>query len=72
MRKCIITVASNMTEETYLYLVDKIKRQFGFDLVVGKAVDDSIIGGFIINIDGQVFDLSVKTQLDEMKRHLTA
>ena len=72
MRKCIITVASNMTEETYNYLVDKVKRQFGFDLVVGKAVDDSIIGGFILNIDGQVFDLSIKTQLDEMKRHLTA
>lgn len=72
MRRCIITVASNMSEETYSYLVEKTKRQFGFDMSIGKAVDNSIIGGFILNVDGQIFDLSVKTQLDEMKRHLTA
>ncbi|MBQ5883855.1 MAG: F0F1 ATP synthase subunit delta, partial [Clostridia bacterium] len=33
-------------------------------------IDNSIIGGFIINLDGKVYDNSIKTQLERLKKHI--
>lgn len=70
MKKCIVTVASNMTEETYGMLCEKTKARFGADIDFVKKVKDDIIGGFILEIDGMIYDCSLSSQLSEMKKHL--
>lgn len=70
MRHCVMTVASNMSEETVGYLCEKTKEKFGDDLVFTKVVNDEIIGGFILDIDGMIYDLSLSAQCYEMKKHL--
>lgn len=68
--KAYITVASNMSDETYNTLVSGIKAKYSDEVVFTKTVDDSCLGGFILTINGTVYDNSVKTQLKSIKKHL--
>ncbi len=70
MKKVVITAASNMSEETYRRICE------GFSKMLGKAefvrvTDDGIIGGFIAEIDGEIYDMSIASQLDKMHREIT-
>lgn len=70
MKKCTVTVASNMSGETYGMLCEKTKAKFGADIEFTKKTDDDIIGGFILDMDGMICDCSLSSQLSEMKKHL--
>jgi F-type H+-transporting ATPase subunit delta len=70
MRKAKIIVADNITIPTYRYLCDELKKKLGKDLDFEYSIDNSIIGGFILNIDGIVYDNSIKTQLNRLKKHI--
>ena len=70
MKKAIITAAGNMSDETYGVLCRGITDRFGGDVSFERICDDSVIGGFILNIDGEVFDLSVATQLNRLEKHI--
>jgi F0F1-type ATP synthase delta subunit len=47
-----------------------LKKKLGKDIEFEYKIDNSIIGGFIINLDGIVYDNSVRTQLDRLKKHI--
>ena len=70
MRKSTIIVADNITIPTFRYLCDELKKKLGKDIDFDYKIDNSIIGGFIINIDGKVYDNSIKTQLERLKKHI--
>ena len=70
MRKSTIIVADNITIPTYRYLCDELKKKLGKDIEFEYKIDNSIIGGFIINLDGKVYDNSIKTQLERLKKHI--
>ena len=70
MRKCTVTAASNMSGETYEYLCEKVRKKFGEDIEFTRKTDESVIGGFILDLNGHIFDLSLATQLKAMGRHL--
>ena len=70
MRKCTVTAASNMSGETYEYLCEKVRAKFGDDIEFTRKTDESVIGGFILDLNGHIFDLSLATQLKAMGRHL--
>lgn len=71
MRKLIITAAGNMTAETYLHICDGLEHKFNEKFEFIRVPDDSVIGGFIVNINGEVFDRSIGSQLEQMKKHLS-
>ena len=70
MRKCTVTAASNMSGKTYEYLCEKVRAKFGDDIEFTQVTDESVIGGFILDLNGHIFDLSLATQLKAMGRHL--
>ncbi len=70
MRKATIIVADNITIPTYRYLCDELKIKLGKDIDFEYTIDNSIIGGFILNLDGVVYDNSLRTQLNRLKKHI--
>jgi F0F1-type ATP synthase delta subunit len=70
MKTCVITAASNMTDATFGVLCEKARAKFGYEIQFQRITDDSVIGGFIMELDGTVYDLSIKTQLDLMKQKM--
>ncbi|MGN0526039.1 MAG: F0F1 ATP synthase subunit delta [Acutalibacteraceae bacterium] len=71
MTKAIIKTADNMSDETYLTLVNGIKNKFGEDIEFEKETDNSVLGGFILYLNGVAYDFSVSTQLNRLKKHIS-
>lgn len=45
---------------------------FNADIEIQNKVDDSILGGIIVTVDGQLLDGSIKSQLSRLATHLSA
>lgn len=71
--KVDLTSASELSDATVEKLVSAVKAQLGgAELQVNKTVDPSILGGFIIKIGDKVFDTSVQSKINSLKRELLA
>ncbi|MBO4338687.1 MAG: F0F1 ATP synthase subunit delta [Clostridia bacterium] len=71
MKKATVTVCESMSEKTFELLSDGIKKKYGEDISIVKQIDKSLIGGFILTVDGVIYDNSVSSQLDRIKKELT-
>lgn len=71
MKKALITVAGNMTNETYLRICEGVEQKFNEKFEFERITDDSIIGGFIVKISGKVYDRSIIAQLKKMHEYLS-
>ena len=49
-------------------LCDLVTRLTGYRIILETNVDPSIIGGFIFDVDDNIFDASVKTQIETIRR----
>lgn len=70
MKTAIITVASNMSDKTYEQICRGFAEKLG-EVAFERVTDDKIIGGFIADIDGEVFDLSIASQIEKMQKQIT-
>ena len=70
MRKAVIKIAHNMSDETYNMLCNGITEKFGSDIEFEKEIDNSVIGGFTLSLDGVIYDNSIRTQLKRLKKHI--
>ena len=71
MKKAVITVCEGMSESTFNKLSDGVKKKFGDDTSIIKQVDKELLGGFVLTVDGVIYDNSVSSQLKEIKKELT-
>lgn len=70
MKTCVIRAASHMSGETYDYICAQAKKRFGDDLSFRRITDDSVLGGFVLEIGTEVYDLSYATQLAEINKQI--
>ncbi len=71
MKKAVITVCEGMSESAFNKLSDGVKKKFGDDTSIIKQVDKELLGGFVLTVDGVIYDNSVSSQLKEIKKELT-
>ncbi len=71
MRKAIIKITETMSDETFNLLCNGITEKFGSDIEFQKVYDESLIGGFVLKLDGVVYDNTVRTQLKRLKNHIS-
>jgi F-type H+-transporting ATPase subunit delta len=67
-----LTVAHQLDGEVLEQVRQRINAAFKKDAVLHQHVDESIIGGLVLQIEDRVIDGSVKSQLDMMKKQLMA
>ncbi len=67
-----VTVARNLDEQELRDVKDRVSASLGKTAMVEQKIDDSIIGGLVLKVQGKVMDASVKAQLDAMRRQLLA
>ena len=60
-----------MTDAELLKLTDALKKRFGREVEVETSVDESLIGGAIINTGDIVIDGSVRNKLARLNAGLT-
>lgn len=66
-----VTTATELPKEYFDTLRQTLERVTGRKVVVVSRVDASLIGGVVTRVGDQVFDGSVKHQLDELKQELS-
>ena len=59
-----------MSENTFAYLCGRILKKYGEDIEFTRITDNSILGGFIMELDSEVWDLSLATQLNTIKEQI--
>jgi F-type H+-transporting ATPase subunit delta len=69
--KANVTSATVMTDAELLKLTDALKKRFGREVEVETSVDESLIGGAIINTGDMVIDGSVRNKLARLNAGLT-
>ena len=70
MKTVVITVASNMSDKTYERICKGFAEKLG-EISFQKVTDDKIIGGFIAEIDGKIFDMSIVSQIAKMQKQIS-
>ena len=68
MKKVTVKIASNVSEETKAFIAEGFRSLYGAESVF--VTDDSVIGGFVASYDGVVWDISLATQLERMKKSI--
>lgn len=65
-----VTTAKPVSQSILDKLVRKLEEKTGGKIVVKRKIDESCIGGIIIETEGMRIDSSVKTELESMKKAL--
>lgn len=65
-----VTTARPLSGDIVDRLTSKLEEKVGGRIVLKKRVDESCIGGIIIEMDGRRIDSSIRTGLDEIKKAL--
>ncbi|HEX8341343.1 MAG TPA: ATP synthase F1 subunit delta [Tepidisphaeraceae bacterium] len=67
-----VTVARELSPEEFESVRHQIATKLSKDVQLHQHVDESLIGGIVLKIGDSLIDGSVKTQLETMKRRMTA
>lgn len=66
-----IVSATKLPEAQTQGILSVVKKQLGASsLELSERVDSALIGGFTVNVDDQVLDASVKTELEKLRLKL--
>lgn len=66
-----VITAIPLSEQLSSDLIQQLKDYFKAEVRIENFVDPSILGGIIIQINGQMFNASVLEKFNKMKLHLT-
>ncbi len=66
-----VVTAVPLAEKTRDSLVKRLAESLGHPVTLRERVDESIVGGIIINVGGRVFDGSLSSQLDSVRSVLS-
>ncbi|MBN2777727.1 MAG: ATP synthase F1 subunit delta [Bacteroidales bacterium] len=70
IKQVIVTTQTEISKETSERISDLIVSGFGSKVEIKNIIKDEMIGGIILRIENEQLDLSVKTQLNDIKKKL--
>ncbi|MFT4570951.1 MAG: F-type H+-transporting ATPase subunit delta [Hyphomicrobiaceae bacterium] len=68
--RIVITTASELSGEELDAIVGKFREKADREVIADVVVDDSLIGGIQVEIEGRVYDGSVRTQLARLESRM--
>ena len=57
-----------LTEENILKLEEEIEKMLSKKVKLENRIDDTLIGGVVVYVDGMLIDVSIKKRLDDLKK----
>lgn len=62
-----VTSALELTKEEKQTLKEKLEKKSGHNMIIEYIVDEGILGGLIVEVDGKIMDSSLKKHLKDIK-----
>ena len=66
MKQATILCAPNVSDAAYDYICKKLTEKFG-ETACTRQTDASLLGGFVVLLDGKIYDMSLRTQLTALR-----
>lgn len=70
MRRGQLLIAGPMQQEDLLRLKEGFGRLLGEEVDFEVRQEESLLGGFVAYVGGRVYDMSLRTKLKAMRKHL--
>jgi F-type H+-transporting ATPase subunit delta len=65
-----VTAAKKLTQAQETALSAALKEQFGKDVKISMAVDESLIGGLVVRVGSKMIDTSIKAKLANLQNSM--
>ena len=65
-----VVSANPLSDELKESLKNKLSKKLDKTIILNEKIDKDIIGGIVLFINGKMIDLSVKNELNQIKRQL--
>ena len=62
--------ASALEPERFAQLNDRLRGISGKDVILQQETDASLLGGLLLELEGKIYDGSIRTQLENMKQRI--
>lgn len=62
-----VTTASALTDEQRSKLIDRLKKMTGKRIVLNEKVDETLLGGVLLEMDGHRWDNTLRKRLNEIR-----
>ena len=72
IQKATVTTASALTAEQKVTVSKIVKDYTGKEVELIEQIDESLIGGFILKVDDQQIDDSIRRKLNDLKVSLAS
>jgi F-type H+-transporting ATPase subunit delta len=69
-RRVGVRTARSLSDESKRLLSDELKIKLGFEPILQESVDESLIGGLIIQVGDTVYDSSLRSRLKQLSGRL--
>ena len=70
IKNAILTTAVKIDDAKRNEIIEIVKKTYNAEVELESREDDSLIGGFVLQIDDTQFDASISTQLKNIKQEL--
>ncbi len=70
IKSAILTTAIEINEELKKQIINVIKKQYNYEVEMSHTINKKLIGGFTLQINDQLYDASVSTNLNQIKQQL--
>jgi len=67
----LVRSAFELSENTLTSIEQRLKETLGFSPVIKTSIDQSVIGGLVIQVDDTVYDGSLRTRLKQLRGRLS-
>lgn len=68
--KAVVTSAVPLAESIIHGLKERLRKATGKEIYLEARVDPAIVGGFVAQVGGTIYDGSLRTQLKKVREHL--
>ena len=65
-----VVSASALEPERFAQLRDRLRGISGKDVVLQQETDAGLLGGLLLELEGKIYDGSIRTQLENMKQRI--
>lgn len=65
-----VVSASALAPEIFEQLRARLRRISGKEVILHQETDSSLLGGLLVELEGKVYDGSIRTQLEKMKQRI--
>ncbi len=65
-----VTSAVKLDDDAAKSIADELSRKHGAQILLDRAVDPAILGGVVAQVGSLVYDGSVRTQLEDLRKQL--